>query len=163
MTNTHIKNTPHIEWSVFSMYKISYTRIKPLRISSKRFVAPQVGLEPTTLRLTAACSTNWAIEDYIFIYLIILLNFCSILLILLKIPLHSSKYYLLLWRFFCVGIFLFSQAVTSQVFSAPLSLTSVFGMVTGVPSVSSIPTFLSITLTLNSFSIIKVANSLLPI
>ena len=28
-------------------------------------VAPQVGLEPTTLRLTAACSTNWAIEEYI--------------------------------------------------------------------------------------------------
>ena len=27
------------------------------------FLAPQVGLEPTTLRLTAACSTNWAIEE----------------------------------------------------------------------------------------------------
>ena len=27
-------------------------------------LAPQVGLEPTTLRLTAACSTNWAIEEY---------------------------------------------------------------------------------------------------
>ena len=27
-------------------------------------VAPQVGLEPTTLRLTAACSTGWTIEDY---------------------------------------------------------------------------------------------------
>ena len=27
-------------------------------------VAPQVGLEPTTLRLTAACSANWAIEEY---------------------------------------------------------------------------------------------------
>ena len=26
--------------------------------------APRVGLEPTTARLTAACSTNWAIEDY---------------------------------------------------------------------------------------------------
>ena len=25
---------------------------------------PRVGLEPTTARLTAACSTNWAIEDY---------------------------------------------------------------------------------------------------
>ena len=28
-------------------------------------LAPQVGLEPTTLRLTAACSTGWAIEDYL--------------------------------------------------------------------------------------------------
>ena len=27
------------------------------------FLAPQVGLEPTTLRLTAACSTDWAIEE----------------------------------------------------------------------------------------------------
>ena len=27
-------------------------------------MAPQVGLEPTTLRLTAACSANWAIEEY---------------------------------------------------------------------------------------------------
>ena len=26
-------------------------------------MAPQVGLEPTTLRLTAACSANWAIEE----------------------------------------------------------------------------------------------------
>ena len=31
--------------------------------SSKEQLAPQVGLEPTTLRLTAACSTNWAIEE----------------------------------------------------------------------------------------------------
>ena len=30
-----------------------------------RFLAPQVGLEPTTLRLTAACSTSWAIEEYV--------------------------------------------------------------------------------------------------
>ena len=27
--------------------------------------APQVGLEPTTTRLTAECSTDWAIEEYI--------------------------------------------------------------------------------------------------
>ena len=40
-----------------------------------------------------------------------------------------------------VGIFLFFRAVTSQVSSALLSLTSVFGMGTGGPSASSIPTF----------------------
>ena len=39
-----------------------------------------------------------------------------------------------------VGISLFSRAVASQVFSAPLSLTSVFGMGTGGPSASSTPT-----------------------
>ena len=39
-----------------------------------------------------------------------------------------------------VGIFLFSQAVTSQLSSALLSLTSVFGMGTGGPSASSTPT-----------------------
>jgi hypothetical protein len=42
----------------------------------------------------------------------------------------------------CVGISLSFQAVTSQVFSAPLSLTSVFGMGTGGPSASSTPTIL---------------------
>ena len=39
-----------------------------------------------------------------------------------------------------VGVFLFSQVVTNQVSSALLSLTSVFGMGTGGPSASSIPT-----------------------
>ena len=27
-------------------------------------MAPEVGLEPTTDRLTADCSTNWAIQEY---------------------------------------------------------------------------------------------------
>ena len=31
---------------------------------SRFLLAPQVGLEPTTLRLTAACSANWAIQEY---------------------------------------------------------------------------------------------------
>ena len=47
-----------------------------------------------------------------------------------------------LWRIIHVGSFLFFRAVTSQVSSAPLSLTSVFGMGTGVPSTSSTPTIL---------------------
>ena len=29
------------------------------------FLAPPVGLEPTTTRLTAACSTDWAKEEYL--------------------------------------------------------------------------------------------------
>ena len=40
-----------------------------------------------------------------------------------------------------VGIFLSSRAVASQVFSALMSLTSVFGMGTGGPSSLLIPTF----------------------
>ena len=39
-----------------------------------------------------------------------------------------------------VGVFLFSQAASSQLSSALLSLTSVFGMGTGGPSASSTPT-----------------------
>ena len=53
---------------------------------------------------------------------------------------YSAKH--LIRCFACVGISLSSQAVTSQVFSAPLSLTSVFGMGTGGPSASSTPTIL---------------------
>ena len=41
-----------------------------------------------------------------------------------------------------VGISLFSQIVSNLVSSAPLSLTSVFGMGTGEPSMSSTPTSL---------------------
>ena len=42
--------------------------------------------------------------------------------------------------FYCVGVFLSSRAASSQVLSAPVSLTTVFGMGTGVPSPSSTPT-----------------------
>ena len=43
---------------------------------------------------------------------------------------------------FCVGTALFSRAASSQVFSALMSLTSVFGMGTGGPSPPMAPTFL---------------------
>ena len=36
---------------------------KALANASAFFLAPPVGLEPTTLRLTAACSTDWAKEE----------------------------------------------------------------------------------------------------
>ena len=42
--------------------------------------------------------------------------------------------------FVCVGTYLFYQAASSQVSSARVSLTAVFGMGTGVPSPSSAPT-----------------------
>ena len=63
------------------------------------FLAPQVGLEPTTLRLTAGCSTAELLRNII-----------------------ES------------GGDLFSRAVARQVSSALKSLTSVFGMGTGVTS-----------------------------
>ena len=40
----------------------------------------------------------------------------------------------------CVGVDLFSRAVASQVFSAQVSLTAVFGMGTGGPSLLLTPT-----------------------
>ena len=43
---------------------------------------------------------------------------------------------------YSVGNYLSSQAVASQVFSALMSLTTVFGMGTGGPSSLSLPTFL---------------------
>ena len=42
--------------------------------------------------------------------------------------------------FRCVGIYLSFRAATSQVLSAQVSLTAVFGMGTGVPSPPSTPT-----------------------
>ena len=47
---------------------------------------------------------------------------------------NSKKPRQTVWAF-CVGANLFFRAVSSQVSSAQLSLTSVFGMGTGVPSV----------------------------
>ena len=54
-----------------------------------------------------------------------------------------------------VGIFLFSRAVTSQVSSALLSLTSVFGMGTGGPSASSTPTYLYLFFFLGAFLVTR--------
>ena len=69
------------------------------------FMAPPVGLEPTTHGLTVRRSTDWAKGEYE----------C--------------------WHY------LSSQAVTRQVLSTQMSLTSVFGMGTGGPSSQSIPTY----------------------
>ena len=51
---------------------------------------------------------------------------------------HKDKTFVL--SFLCVGVFLSSRDVAVQVFSAPVSLTSVFGMGTGGPSPFSTPT-----------------------
>ena len=56
--------------------------------------------------------------------------------------------------FFCVGENLFFRAVSSQVSSAPASLTSVFGMGTGGPSRQSTPTLLFFAVSLDGLVII---------
>ena len=76
-------------------------------------MAPPVGLEPTTPRLTAACSTDRAKEAY------------------RRRQAPPKK----CWRY------LFFRPVSRQVSSAQVSLTSVFGMGTGGPSLQSTPTY----------------------
>ena len=58
-------------------------------------MAPPVGLEPTTTRLTAECSTDWAKEEY-----------------------ADKEDIIILFIFFYSGDYLFYQAVASQVSSA---------------------------------------------
>ena len=82
-------------------------------------MAPQVGLEPTTTRLTAECS---AIE---------LLRNTGKRSIATPFPLES-------------GGVLLSRAVSSQVPSALRSLTAVFGMGTGGTSPSLPPEMVAI-------------------
>ena len=84
------------------------------------FLDPPAGLEPATSWLTVMRSTDWAKEEYD---------------IGNKLPIkRNRKQYV---SCFCyVSTDLFSRAVASQVSSALQSLTSVFGMGTGGPSVT---------------------------
>ena len=50
-------------WQESNLQPIAYKAIA-LPIELHQHMAPPVGLEPTTARLTAACSTDWAIEEY---------------------------------------------------------------------------------------------------
>ena len=68
-------------------------------------------------------------------------------------PPQAQKNHLLAQVVFCVGENLFFRAVSSQVSSAPASLTSVFGMGTGGPSRQSTPT-IQFAASLDSFNII---------
>ena len=93
-------------------------KIKHLLLQMLYFLAPQTGLEPVTPRLTAACSTDWAIKAK-----------------------YRTTLEKLRWR--DVGIALSSRAASSQVLSALMSLTAVFGMGTGGPSSLKTPTALN--------------------
>ena len=74
----------------------------------------QQGLEPRTVRLWAGCSNQLS---YWPLYMM-----------------NQELIYISSWQMLSTGIELFSQAVASQVFSSHMSLTSVFGMGTGVTS-----------------------------
>ena len=93
----NLKNNKNPETPILDISGAFQTIIKSSWITA--FLAPLVGLEPTTYRLTAERSTNWAKEEYI-----------------------------------NPGNFLFFQQGNPQVFSALKSLTSVFGMGTGISS-----------------------------
>ena len=73
-------------------------------------MAPQVGIEPTTLRLTAECST------------------AELLRIIYEQPVCDKP---LIYKKFESGSYLPSRAVASQVLSAYKGLTTVFEMRTG--------------------------------
>ena len=59
-------------WATSALYWVTPTGFEPMLPPWKggvlttwpRSQTPRVGLEPTTARLTAACSTDWAIEEY---------------------------------------------------------------------------------------------------
>ena len=95
-------------FSAFSVQEHKKRITQTLYQYLRDWMAPQVGLEPTTLRLTAECS---AIE--------LLRNMAVVVQFLLYNHLLES------------GSDLLSRAVSSQVPSALRGLTSVFGMGTG--------------------------------
>ena len=84
---------------------------QPFRLT--KMAAPD-RLELTTLRLTAECSTDWAKGQY-------------------------SRIIFIIRHFPGSGSYLFSRAVARKVFSAQVSLTTVFGMRTGGSSPPSPP------------------------
>ena len=53
-----LQNTKNLYNTGFSIKKEQVIGTTIVRIICSIHMAPQVGLEPTTLRLTAACSTN---------------------------------------------------------------------------------------------------------
>ena len=162
---------------------------------SRFLLAPEVRLERTTLRLTAACSANWAIQEYDQILHNVFMHFAqfgnysstqSLGLHCWRLPCQLSywgiwpnlhRVFMHFAQFgFCTlnsifrvalltlalptelfrnmplpdysrnrassGNYLLSRAVTHQVSSTWRSLTSVFGMGTGGPSLLSSPDFL---------------------
>ena len=50
---------------LFGLFKGAKNKKNPQTYCLRVFVAPPVGLEPTTTRLTAECSTDWAKEEYL--------------------------------------------------------------------------------------------------
>ena len=101
---------------------------------TSHFLAPPVGLEPTTPWLTVRCSTDWAKEEYR----------SSIGKNRWGIKTNTANVEPRLAVSENVGIELSSRLVSKQVLSPQQSLTSVFGMGTGGPSAIKTPTVKSV-------------------
>ena len=69
------RNHPWMSWKTYR------TTQNPQDFHPAGFFAPPAGLEPATARLTAACSTNWAKEEYLFCYYITCNYFMQAILI----------------------------------------------------------------------------------
>ena len=64
-----VNSTTYVDWNVQSHTLNSfYGKTKTTADAVAFVLAPQTGLEPVTLRLTAACSTDWAIRAYIYVH-----------------------------------------------------------------------------------------------
>ena len=149
-----------------NVWRLFQDKQKEPSIRMVLLLAPQTGLEPVTPRLTAACSTDWAIKAYSVLifgmnhgvcdtigqkhcriarlerFALLCVSSCSRRCFishrernaLSQLTSLSSTDWAIKSKIKSVGVDLSSRAASSQVFSALLSLTTVFGMGTGVAS-----------------------------
>ena len=54
-----------VKWFWIKYKESNWENKNPNRKNDSDLLAPPVGLEPTTTRLTAECSTDWAMEEYL--------------------------------------------------------------------------------------------------
>ena len=97
-------------------------------------VVHQQGLEPWAYWLRVSCSSQlsyWCIQKYLLPIISTSALFVNIKIFEALTPELQTS--------FCDGVYLSSRAVSSQVFSTLVSLTSVFGMGTGGSSPPSTP------------------------
>ena len=119
------------------LYRLSYGGIFKCRLLLCTVLVHQQGLEPWAYWLRVSCSSQlsyWCIQKY-------LLPIISTSALFVNIKIFEALTSELQISF-CDGVYLSSRAVSSQVFSTLMSLTSVFGMGTGGSSPPSTPSLL---------------------
>ena len=142
----HTRSVFHARSAFHKSHKGFISLKKALANCKCFFLAPPAGLEPATSWLTVMRSANWAKEEYIKGY--ISYPMCRLWPIFpgrlqpsifgtakLNFRVQNGNGWTLCVKITdsCVSVDLSSRAVSSQVFSALQSLTSVFGMGTGGP------------------------------